>query len=221
MGWLFYILAAAVLLLTVWRLKMPSGGLAMVGAALALAGAGYAAQGQPSLEAAPGAESGRQAGELASLLIDIRQQMDRNFGPHKVPLGLADGALRRGDTRFALAAISGGLKNDPGNPELLNARAVALYVATEGELTPAVQLAFEQARAGSDHPGPDYFEGLARLFDDEPEAAERLWTSALQKGAPSGEWRANVEAQLSALREMRAAADRPMSNKASDSGTSR
>lgn len=205
--WLFFGALAAAILIAAWRMKLPKGTLPMVATALALAGAGYAAQGSPAQPASPGQKAADEAGELVSALIDLRDLMDRNFGPHKASLVLSDSALRRGDYTLALAAIEGGLKQYPGNDELLNARAMALFIASDAKLTPAVALAFEKAKASKWHPGPYYFDGLAHLSDQKPDKALTLWETAMTRGTPKGEWRAPVQAQLDALKGMMAQAE--------------
>ena len=200
--WLVFGLLALILLLVAWRMPGPKGTVTMVASAIALAAAGYATQGQPSLPASPAQPMASNEGELVSALIDLRDLMDRNFGPHKATLVLSDAALRRGDYAMAVAAIEGGLKQNPGNDELLNARAMALFLAADANLTPAVALAFEKAKASKWHPGPYYFEGLAHLSDKAPEKTLPLWEAAMTRGTPKGEWRVPVQAQLDALQKM-------------------
>lgn len=202
--WLLFGAAALLILGLAWRMRLPKGALPMVAAALALAGAGYATQGRPDLPASPAVKSAEDESELVDALIALRDLMDRNFGPHKAALVLSDAALRRGDYAMALAAIEGGLKQNPGQDELLNARAMALFVASDAQMTPAVALALEQAKASKWHPGPYYFEGLAHLSAREPEKTLPLWETAMTRGTPKGEWRAPVQAQLDALKQMMA-----------------
>ncbi len=203
-AWLIFGALAFILLVAAWFATMPKGGVTMVATAVALAGAGYATQGQPTLAASPAQAVASDEGELAAALIDLRNLMDRNFGPHKAWLTMSDAALRRGDYPMAVAAIEGGLKQNPGNDELLNARALVLFMAADANLTPAVALAFEKAKASKWHPGPYYFEGLAHLSDRKPELTLPLWETAMTRGTPKGEWRAPVGAQLDALKNMMA-----------------
>lgn len=203
-AWLVFGALALILLVAAWFTKMPKGGMTMVATAIALAGAGYVTQGQPGLAASPAKAVANDEGELAAALIDLRDLMDRNFGVHKASLILSDAALRRGDYAMAVAAIEGGLKQYPGNDELLNARAMVLFLAADANLTPAVELAFEKAKASKWHPGPYYFEGLAHLSDRKPELTLPLWETAMTRGTPKGEWRTPVQAQLDALKGMMA-----------------
>ncbi len=205
--WLIFGAIALTILIAAWRIDTPKGTVPMVAAALSLAGAGYATQGSPTLAAAPAQPSANEEGELIGALIDLRDLMDRNFGPHKGWLVTSDAALRRGDYTTALAFIDGGLKQYPGNDELLNARALALFVASDAQLTPAVALSLEQAKPSKWHPGPYYFDGLAHLADQQPEKAVVLWETTLTRGTPKGEWRAPVTAQLDALKQMLAQAE--------------
>jgi cytochrome c-type biogenesis protein CcmH len=203
-AWLIFGALAIILLIAAWFAKMPKGGVTMVTTAMALAAAGYATQGQPSLAASPAEAVANEEGELAAALIDLRDLMDRNFGPHMAWLTMSDAALRRGDYPMAVAAIEGGLKQNPGNDELLNARAMVLFLAADANLTPAVALAFQKAKASQWHPGPYYFEGLAHLSDRKPELTLPLWQTAMTRGTPKGEWRVPVQAQLDALTNMMA-----------------
>lgn len=172
-------------------------------AAGALAMAGYAYQGQPDLPASP-AQPIVASSDVADQLIDIRQEMDSDFGAAKRYLITSDSAARKGNYDLAAAFIKNGLNTYPNDAELWGALGVQLMLASNGQISPPAQLAFDRARKSRPKgPVPDYFEGLRALFDGNLPAAEKAWTNALNNATPKAKYRPLLERQLSGLQQLK------------------
>lgn len=172
-------------------------------AAGALALAGYAYQGRPDLPAAP-AQPVIASSDVADQLINIRQEMDTDFGAAKRYLIASDSAARKGNYDLAAAFIRNGLNSYPNDAELWGALGVQLMLASNGQISPPAQLAFDRARTSRPKgPVPDYFEGLRALFDGDVLAAEKLWNNALSNATPKANYRPLLERQLSGLQQIK------------------
>lgn len=175
-------------------------------ATIVLAMAGYALQGRPDLPTAKAQPIAAQQGAAAAL-IKMRSDMDQSFGVAKIWLVTADGFARDGSYAAAAGYIQAGLRKHPENADLWSALGLVLMLASEGELTPPAKLAFGKARElAPTLPAPDYFEGLAALFERKPEVTIRNWEALLQRAPPKAQWRPAVESQLGGLKSMLAAA---------------
>ncbi len=202
-GWLamllLAVLSAAALLLSV---SARSSLWSLVFAAVVLAMAGYAWQGRPDLPTAVARPIAAERG-AAEALIRMRSDMDQNFGQAKSWLNLADGFAREGNYRAAAGVIQGGIKQYPQNADLWSALGLVLMLAADGEMTPPARLAFDKARKLAPQlPAPDYFEGLAALFQRKPVEALKLWGKVLDRATPNAKWRAPLESQYLGLQQM-------------------
>ena len=168
-------------------------------AAVVLAMAGYAWQGRPALPSAPAKPIAEQRG-AAEALLKMRSDMDQNYGTAKMWLVTADGFARDGSYDAAAGYIQAGLREHPDNADLWSALGVVLMLASEGEITPPAKLAFDKARKLAPNlPAPDYFEGLAALFERKPDVTIAKWKQLLERATPNAKWRPGVESQLSGL----------------------
>lgn len=173
-----------------------------VTAAIVLAMAGYAWQGRPALPAAPAKTIAAELG-AAEALIKMRSDMDQNYGVAKMWLVTADGFARDGNYGAAAGYIQAGLRQHPENADLWSALGLVLMLASDGEITPPSKLAFDKARKiAPSLPAPDYFEGLAALFDRRPEDTIAKWELVLDRASPKAKWRPAVELQLSGLESL-------------------
>lgn len=213
-GWLAMIglsllSAMAVLLFTKGRRQLWQP----VAATLALAMAGYAWQGRPALPEVPAKDIAEERGAAAAL-IKMRADMDQNFGQAKNWLNISDGFARDGNYRAAAGIIQGGLREYPENPDLWSALGVVLLLAGDGKLTPPAQLAFSKARAfGQAYPAPDYFEGLAALFERKPDQTLSKWRAVLERTTPKAEYRSALESQIKGLEAILASPELSNSSK--------
>ena len=96
------------------------------------------------------------------------------------------------------------------NPDLWSALGLVLMLASDGEMTPPAKLAFDKARTLAPNlPAPDYFEGLAALFDRKPDITISKWNMVLERATPKAKWRPAVESQLAGLESLLAGAAPP------------
>lgn len=180
-----------------------------VAATVVLAMAGYAWQGRPDLSSSAAQPIAAERG-AAEALLKMRSDMDQNFGVAKMWLVTADGFARDGSYSAAAGYIQAGLREHPDNPDLWSALGLVLMLASDGEMTPPAKLAFDKARTLAPNlPAPDYFEGLAALFDRKPDITISKWNMVLERATPKAKWRPAVESQLAGLESLLAGAAPP------------
>ncbi len=184
-----------------------SKGLWQVAAATVLLGmAGYALQGRPSLPPAPAKPLEANA-VGATQLVEIRADMDQSFGSAQRWLVTADSFAKQGDYPLSASYIKSGLRTDPQNADLWSALGLQLMLASEGQMSPAAQLAFDKARAiRPKYPAPYYFDGLARLFAGDLDGAILLWEKTVSLATPNAKWKTRIESQLQAAKALQAQA---------------
>jgi cytochrome c-type biogenesis protein CcmH/NrfG len=184
-----------------------SKGLWQVAAATVLLGmAGYALQGRPSLPPAP-AKPLEASAVGATQLVEIRADMDQSFGSAQRWLVTADSFAKQGDYPLSASYIQSGLRTDPQNADLWSALGLQLMLASEGQMSPPAQLAFDKARTIRPiYPAPYYFDGLARLFAGDLDGAILLWEKTVSLATPNAKWKTRIESQLLAAKALRAQA---------------
>ncbi len=204
MGWAVAIIItilACALIIALGRLPRQMWSMPFAAGALALAG--YAHHGNPNLPASYAREITESAG-VANELISIRQEMDYDFGAAKRYLILSDSSAKNGDYKFASAVLQNGLIKYPNNAELWGALGLQIMLASDGKLTEPAQLAFTKSRKlWPKGPVPDYFEGLAALFDGRIDTAETYWKNMLDNGSQNAKWRPRVQRQLMQLERLK------------------
>lgn len=204
-GWFALgILAVLSLAILVWNVRS-SKGLWQIAAAVVLLGmTGYALQGRPTTPSSPAKPLA--ASEVAATeLVDIRADMDQSFGSAKRWLVTADSFAKQGDYTLSTSYIQAGLRKDPNNPDLWSALGLQLMLASEGQMSPPAQLAFDKARAiRPSYPAPYYFAGLARLFAGDLDGAILLWEKTMSLATPQAKWKARIESQLQAAKALQA-----------------
>ena len=204
-GWFALgILAVLSLAILVWNVRS-SKGLWQIAAAVVLLGmTGYALQGRPTTPSSPAKPLA--ASEVAATeLLDIRADMDQSFGSAKRWLVTADSFTKQGDYTLSASYIQAGLRKDPNNPDLWSALGLQLMLASEGQMSPPAQLAFDKARAiRPNYPAPYYFAGLARLFAGDLDGAILLWEKTMSLATPQAKWKARIESQLQAAKALQA-----------------
>ena len=191
-------------LLAVGRLK---GGLWQIAAAAILLGmTGYALQGHPSLPSSPAKSLGGSE-DAAVQMVEMRAEMDQSFGGAKRWLVTADSFAKQGDYKLSASYIQAGLKQNPDDPDLWSALGLQLMLASQGQMSPPAQLAFDKAREiRPNYPAPYYFAGLARLFGGDLDSAILLWEKALRLATPKAKWKPRLESQLKAAKALQAQA---------------
>ena len=206
MGWLLILLFSALVLAGLWRFaKLDRVGLQLLAAALLLAFAGYAWQGNPGLPGRPVPPPVRQASPdtaFAETREDMLGQVDRAARW----LTIADSYHRSGDSQNAVGVIRAGIRANPKDADLWVGLGNALVVHADGLMTPAAELAFQRAaKLAPDHPGPKFFYGLALAQGGKFDEAEAIWQRLLAGAPANAEWRPMVEQRLAMLEQAKAA----------------
>lgn len=210
MGWLimvgFALLAGAGLF---WFVRRDKGALQFAAAALLLALAGYAWQGNPGMAGSPKAPPERQAvpeNDFQNLHPDLLGRFDNAWAW----TNLADGFQRRGDTQGAAEVLQTAVRRNPRDADLWVAYGYALVVHGGNMMNPAAQLAFQRAAAiAPNHPGPRFFYGLALAQGGNYDEAERVWRELLPTIPADSQFRTITEQRLQALAQARASGEIP------------
>jgi cytochrome c-type biogenesis protein CcmH/NrfG len=206
MGWLILLLIALVVFAGLWRFaRLETGPMQFLLAALLLAGAGYAWQGQPGLEGSP-RNAATPARVPTNAFADVRRGLFGQFDTADRWLTIAEGYQRRGDTRGGAAVIRSGLRAHPDSAALWTGYGNALVLHGGGAISPAADLAFRRAeRLAPKHPAPRLFHGLALAASGRYAEAEAAWKEALALAPADAVYRPGLEQQLAAIAAARAA----------------
>ena len=206
MGWLLMILMALAVLGVLWRFgRFDKASLQFLGAALFVAFAGYAWQGEPGHIGQPKAAPSREA-VRDSAFAEVRGDMLGEFDTAARWLTIADSYQRRGDTLNAAGVIQSAIREHPGNADLWVGLGNALVLHADGMMTPAAELAFQRAaNIAPGHPGPQFFYGLALAQGGQYDEAEAIWRRLLAGAPEDVSWRPMVEERLMLLQQARAA----------------
>lgn len=207
-GWIaLALLAATSLAVLMWLVRRNNGLWQVAAAAILLGMTGYALQGRPATPSSP-AKSQAAKEDAAVHLVDMRADMDQPFGGAKRWLITADSFAKQGDYRLSASYIQAGLRQNPEDPDLWSALGLQLMLASDGQMSPPAQLAFDKARTiRPNYPSPYYFAGLSRLFGGDVDGAILLWEKTLSLATPKAKWRPRMEAQLAGAKALKAQAD--------------
>jgi cytochrome c-type biogenesis protein CcmH len=206
-GWLALgLLSILSLSILVYCVRSSKGLWQVAGAAVLLGMTGYALQGRPSLPTAP-AKPLESSATGATQLVEIRADMDESFGSAKRWLVTADSFAKQGDYSLSASYIQSGLRTEPENADLWSALGLQLMLASEGQMSPPAQLAFDKASAiRPKYPAPYYFTGLARLFAGDIDGAIVLWEKTVSLATPNAKWKTRIESQLQVAKALQAQA---------------
>ena len=200
MGWL--ILLGFLLLLfgaLLWLGKLPRQAWELTGAALLLAVAGYAWQGNPGM-AGVSVEPTEKPNSFDDSNIDARNELGDRFGDAREWLVFSDALNRSGKHGAAANYLRNGVKEHPDDPDLWVGLGNALVVHADGIITPAAQFAFQRAAEISpEHPGPPFFLGMAYAQSGNIDQARVIWTELLERSSDDAPWRADLESRLAAM----------------------
>ncbi len=204
-GWIALALLAAVSLAALVLLGRLQKGYWQIAAAAVLLGmTGYALQGRPAVQSSPAKPLAAKE-DAAVQLVDMRADMDQSFGGAKRWLVTADAFAKQGDYKLSASYIQAGLKQNPQDPDLWSALGLQLMLASNGEMSPPAQLAFDKARAiRPNYPAPYYFAGLSRLFGGNIDGAILFWEKALSLATPNAKWKPRLESQLAGAKALQA-----------------
>jgi cytochrome c-type biogenesis protein CcmH len=199
-GWLimFALAALSAFLLVRWS-GLGRGGWQMIAAALVLAMAGYAWQGNPQLWGAAPAKDQAAAATNGS----VRRFVSARFGPVAETIGYSDAWLRAGRPDLAARVIQIGLKTNPNSADLWLALGGTLTQASGGTIAPPARFAFDRAaKLAPEHPGVLFHQGLAAAQADDLPTAVRLWLRLYENSPEDAPWREDLGARLSAIAAM-------------------
>jgi cytochrome c-type biogenesis protein CcmH/NrfG len=205
MGWLVMLVLAASTALGLWRwVRRDTGALQFLAAALLLALAGYAWQGQPGLAGAPKARSADDR-RPPSDFAQLRKPLLGEFNQAGAWLTASEALVQTGGTQSAVNLLRGRLEQTPRSMELWLGLADALIQHSGGMLTPAAEMAFNRAaNVATEHPAPRFFYGLALARMGQVEAAEQYWRQVLAMPQTTDQWRQMVEQAQGMAAQMRA-----------------
>lgn len=174
----------------------------IVAAACVLGLAGYAWQGAPQLAAAPAKPIAAERA-TAEVYLQMRSDMDANYGIAKQWLITADSYARSGRYSYAAAFIQAGLRQNPENGDLWAGLGVALLLAGDGQMSPPAKMAFAKARQYAPlNRSPDYFQGLVALMEGRPDETIATWQKLVDGAPDKAVWRPKLESQLAGLKSM-------------------
>ncbi len=213
MGWIVLItLGLVTFAALVYFGKIPRGSREALAAAIVLAAAGYAWQGNPGIAGSP-AEQLAEKSRTSEALIRTRSEMDRTFSSARPYLILADAYARDGDYQLAASYIRSGIKRHPQNADLWAGLGLQVMLASEGQMSPPAKFAFDQAKKlDPRQPAPDYFEGLAALFEGRIDVAIGLWQGLLDTAPKEAKWKGRLELQVAGLQKLRASVPKSPGN---------
>jgi cytochrome c-type biogenesis protein CcmH len=205
MGWLAILILGALVIAALWRFAGMRGGvLQFLMAGLLIATAGYAWQGKPGLPGKPVPPPVRQQ-QPDSAFAGTREAMLGRFDSAASWLTVAEAYQRQGDTKGGADVIRSALRKSPNNADLWVGLGNALVIHADGMMTPAAELAFRRAeRIAPDHPGPQFFYGLALAQGGKYDEAEAIWRRILAEAPADVSWRPMVEERLGMLEQARA-----------------
>ncbi|MBD8676937.1 tetratricopeptide repeat protein [Sphingomonas sp. CFBP 13720] len=209
-GWLILALigAATFGFLALMRVARPLW--TFVGAALMLAGAGYAWQGRPGLSGVSREPVRlRQPDDIAA--DDLRDAIWGRFTYDYAYAVAADGLARAGATGSAANAVMGGLQGAPNSARLWTRMGSAILAHDGGQvLSPAARLAFGRgAQLAPDHPGPYFYYGMALVQTGDLPGARRAWLAALKRTRRDASYREDLAIRLVLLDRLLAMQGRP------------
>lgn len=202
-GWVFMVLLALAVAAALYPFaRRDTGALQFLAAALLLALAGYAWQGNP---AEPGSPKG-QAAAAGALPDDdfavLRPELLGRFDRASYWMTLADADRRRRNPHGAAEILQSAVRSNPRSFSLWLAYGYSLVATSDNMMSRAAQLAFERAaQLAPRHPGPRFFYGLALARGGNYEAANGVWQELLPSLPADSQYRAVVTERLAAIRE--------------------
>lgn len=172
---------------------MPGRRLALVAAALAIAGAGFALQGQPSL---PGASRLSPSLSPPPSLAAPRAVLMGQFTTADRWQIIADSFAQRGQTADAVGVMRAAIRAHPRDYQLWVGLGNALTDHAR-RITPPAAYAYDRADALAPlSPAPRFFRGLALVRSGRVEEGAAKWRDILVTAPADARWRPLVEDAL-------------------------
>lgn len=197
-GWLAFAALAALAGALMWALRFPRLLWTFAAAAVTLAAAGYAWQGQPRLAGSP-AKALVMTDASDGERVALRDAMIGRFGAESAYMVAGDAMLRAGSPDAAVRAILGGIGQHPRSLGLWTELG-SLLVMRDRSLSPAARFAFAHAVAlNPEHPVPPFFLGLAQIRAQKFAAARRSWARAYALTPAAVGYRGDIAIRLMLL----------------------
>ena len=202
-GWIgVLVLAIAAFAIAAFVLRLPREGWAIFGAILLFGMAGYAWQGSPTQASSPKAKS-LALPESGEEMVEARRAFFDPVRPKPDYLMLSDGYARRGRFDEAAKVLRGGLNKNPQHLEGWLALAMALVGHSDGNVTPASNYAFTQARQlNATNPAADLFLGFSYAQSGQIRAARAVWGNLLERSPEDAPWREDLASRVERLDQM-------------------
>jgi cytochrome c-type biogenesis protein CcmH len=195
-GWVLLALLFGIGLVGLRLLKVRGAVLKLAAAGLLLGASGYALQGRPDLRGEP--RSAAASAELVPLSA-ARRAFFGEFSGNQHWLLISDSMSRRGDTADAVGILRSAIREHPRDAQLWIGLGNSLVDHARG-LNPPAELAFARAaELAPNHPGPNFFLGLAKARSGDREGALRQWHAALVAAPADASWRPLVEDAIAAF----------------------
>lgn len=202
MGFVWLGLIGAAAFVTLWRLGLARSIWSMAGAAMMLGATGYAWQGRPML---PGtaAVSRTATAKIDPAAIELREKLLGRFTADTAYLIASDAMARAGEPDAAANVVLGGIRAIPRSYVLWTALGTTLAARDGNQVSPAAQLAFDQAmRLAPKHPAPPFYAGMASIQAGEFERARPYWRHALELSPAGASYRKEIAMRLALLDRM-------------------
>lgn len=201
MGWLALLALGALAMGAAVLLGLPRRLWSLAGAALMLAGAGYALQGKPSLPASEPRPAARSADDGEGL-SQLREAMWGRFTADGDYMVAIEALERAGADRAAALMALRGIRKTPDSAQVWTGLGTAL-AANDGALSPPARFAFARARRlAPTHPAPPFFWGIAAVRAGDFEEARRQWRTALALTRPDAGYRPEIAGRLMLLERL-------------------
>jgi cytochrome c-type biogenesis protein CcmH len=197
MGWFVMIALGAASWLALWRFgKLERQALELAGAALLIAGAGYAWQGRPDYAGISVSAEDKSADVESSASV-------ATFKDASDAIQQGDALMQAGKMRAAVALLGDAVKRFPKDADLRVMQGNALMVAGGGQANPASQFAFEAAAGiAPDHPGPPFFLGYGLVRAGKLEEAGQVWRGLLERIPPDSPLREELNSRLGEINQL-------------------
>ncbi|WP_010217467.1 tetratricopeptide repeat protein [Sphingomonas sp. PAMC 26621] len=203
-GWMMMVLLGGVAAASLWLGGVARSLWTMVGAALMLGAAGYAAQEHAGLGGHP-MRPDRNPVAVYPQVTELRDQMLGRFSGDGAYLIASDALMRSGSRDSGTRIVMMGANAYPRSLTLWTGLGTALAQHDGGVVSPAAKLAFAQAtRLAPEHPAPPFFEGLAYVQSGDFRNGRRYWARALALSPPNAPYRAGIALRLATLDAMMA-----------------
>jgi len=201
MGWVALLALGALAMGVAVLLGLPRRMWSLAGAALMLAGIGYAWQGRPTLPQTPARPVAAQVADTEGL-SQLREAMWGRFTADGDYLIASEALARSGADRAAALVTLRGIRKVPGSAQLWTGLGTAL-AANDGTVSPPARFAFAQARRlAPTHPAPAFFWGIAAVRAGDFEEARRQWRVALALTPANAGYRPEIAGRLALLERL-------------------